>query len=396
MELSEGSAVELHSLSRADINGQRGYCSSWDATKERWGVLVIGGDGTPLGLRLANLKRVPPPTAENEQRSLTNIAEAAEALRAARGLKGSSAKAKAGEALALLEVAEGCDPSNAQLHQLRGDAAHMRGDHVSMVVHMRRAVANGNGTSEETASRLLALSAALGGLGDDAGEERLVRDVLKKMPGHIHARFSLAQCLDRCGRTDDAIPEFMMALQLPNTNPPLPERTLESIRGAARSSLCNTLGRQGTRWQGKGEHEKAASAFRRLLEVPSIDADMRARTEANLATSLVKMGNLEAAMEAVSRGIEADPPTPVVRAHALCTAAACKESLADARRAAREPAEDSAETSVDPEASDLYMQVKGSIRAYYSPLTTHHSPLTTHHSPLTTRTMLGTLLHTHR
>jgi len=348
--LEVGQAVEFHGLSRADLNGQRGFIISWDAAKERWGVQC---SESALNVRPTNLKAVPAQSADGAEQALEQAGEAARLLSEARAARGAAAKNLVSEATAALDAAAALDMGCAMVHQLRGDMAHMAGDHARMVVHMRRAVSNSRGGNAEVASQRLGLANALGETGDDAGEEAEVRRVLNAFPGHIHARFCLAQCLSRAGRHDEAIPEFMMSLQLPNDDPPIQEQMLESLRGASRSSLCNELGRRGTGQQRRREYEAAAATFRRLLEVPGIDADMRGRTEANLATSLVRLGLLSEAGAAARRGVEARAPTPVVAAYAINTAAGVTEALGDAVAVAgRDPGPEAAAQYA--EAKELY------------------------------------------
>jgi len=121
----------------------------------------------------------------------------------------------------------------------------------------------------------------------------------------------------------------MMAVQLPNGDPPLPDHTAQQLRGHARRELCSTLGRLSQRAAAGGDHPKAMQALRRLLAVPGIGADEIAAGESNLATSLVALGRLGEAEEAAMRAISAEAPTPTIAAFALNTAACCKEKRAD-------------------------------------------------------------------
>jgi len=119
--------------------------------------------------------------------------------------------------------------------QARGDLAHMRGDHARMATEMQRAVANSRGTRDEKLAQRMGLANALGEGGDLPGEETQLRAVLRVAPGHIHARFALGNLLSNSGRGDDAISEFMMALQLPNDDPPLEEPMVDQLRSHAQS-----------------------------------------------------------------------------------------------------------------------------------------------------------------
>ena len=67
--------------------------------------------------------------------------------------------------------------------------------------------------------RRVALANALGNLDDLDGESHQLRQVLAVNPGHVHARLSIGQNLRQRGKEDEAVPEFMMALQLPNEGP---------------------------------------------------------------------------------------------------------------------------------------------------------------------------------
>jgi len=152
-----------------------------------------------------------------------------------------------------------------------------------------------------------------------------------------------------------------MALQLPNDNPPLDERFVTSLRTAARTEMCGALGATAQRQQRKANYEGAVATFRRLLVVPGIDVDMRARTEANLAASLARLGQLADAEAAATRGVAAtavdgvaaQAGTPVVQSFAISTLAGCKEAMGDAvATGSRDPGAEAAAMYI--EAKELY------------------------------------------
>jgi tetratricopeptide (TPR) repeat protein len=281
----------------------------------------------------------------------------------ARAASGKAARNRVvADAVEILGTAEAHDPSCAMVHQLRGDLAHITGDMPRMVVHMRRALTNSGGSSAEVALRRLGLAVALGETGDVAGEEAECRAVLASHPGHIQARFSLGQCLSRGGQPDDAIPELMMALQLPNDDPPLHERNVRNVREAALSQICESLRERAKRQQRKADHQGAAATLERLLSVPGTDAEVRAGTQANLAVSRARLGQLAEALLAAGRGVEAashegcvghpDAGVPTkVTAFAVHTLAGVREAMGDAvATTGRDPGTD---------AAALYLQSKG-------------------------------------
>ena len=86
--------------------------------------------------------------------------------------------------------------------------------------HARRAVANGHVLRDDDGynhqnTRRMALASALGNARDLEGELEQVRLVLKSEPGNIHERLTLGQSLIDRGELESAVPELLMALQLP-------------------------------------------------------------------------------------------------------------------------------------------------------------------------------------
>ena len=365
-----GMIVRLHSLSREDLNGKLGECTKWDAAKERWGVRLCETDSS-LAVRPVNLLRAPPASAAASERAFLKVEEASEILAQARRTAGQMSYGVSGPGLrytnsdvfqrveALLQEAERDAPASVNLHQLRGDMCHMRGDMHGMVTHMRRAVANGHGLRaadghDHQNKRRVALAGALGNIRDLEGEAEQLRIVLKREPGHLHARLSLGQNLIDRQLIDDAIPELMMAVQLPNScSPPMPPQQHAAFLQHARSTLCNTLGRQAQQQMAQGEHARAVETLEgRLLKVPGLEPNMRARTEANLAVSLCALHEHERAAAATDRARAVTDASPVVRAYAVCTAAQCKEQTGDA-------AEGAVADSLYAEAKELYRAAHG-------------------------------------
>ena len=203
-----GMHVELHSLSRDDLNGRCGEALAWDPAKERWAIHLVGGE--KIAVRPINLKRAPPAAADVHEEAFSYSEEAAGVLAAIRQGKGNPAQLFQ-RAEALLAKAEQLDPAMVSLHQARGDAAHMQGRFAEQAKHARRAVANGHGLMASDGrnhqnQRRMALAAALGNAGDLEGELEQVRAVLAAEPGHVHARLTLGQSLLDRGEFEAAVP----------------------------------------------------------------------------------------------------------------------------------------------------------------------------------------------
>tara|TARA_B110001452_G_scaffold248613_1_gene235512 strand:+ start:156 stop:1472 length:1317 start_codon:yes stop_codon:yes gene_type:complete len=357
--IETGMIVELHSLSRAELNGRIGECGAWDATKERWSVQLLGGSDR-MAVRPVNLWRAAPAAPEDAEKAFQACAEGSDLLAAIRQGQGPPAQLFS-QAQDLFQVAAELDPASTNLHQARGDMAHMRRDYHDQVKHSRRAVANGHNLTgadgcNHQNERRMALAAALGNAGDLEGELTQVRKVLGLEPGHVHARLTLGQSLLDRGDFESAVPELMMACQLPaESKPPWPSpqpEQHEMLRSAARDALCNALGRRAQQLAANGEHRKAADMLaHRLLAVPGISDEMAARTEANLATSLCALGETSRAEETLEKARARTGAGAVCRAHVLTTSGHCKEMLADAWRGGH--------AEVDETAAALYLAARG-------------------------------------
>jgi tetratricopeptide (TPR) repeat protein len=331
-----GLLVETHSLSREDLNGKQGFCTTWDDAKGRWGIALVGATTIVLAVRPGNLRVAAAPAPDDASAATDMAYEAARLFSKARKSSSTEAADLIAQAEEQLRLAEARDPACALMLQARGDLAHMRGDHSRMATEMQRAVANSRGTRSEKLARRMGLANALGEGGDLRGEETQLRAVLKAAPGHIHARFALGNLLSNSGRKDDAIPELMMALQLPNADPPLEEEQVAQLRGHARRLLCNSLGGASQQAAVVGDHARAVERLERLLKVPGIDANEVAKGGANLATSLAKLGRLAEAEAAASRATAAEASNPTLKALARNSLACCTELRADACNDAEE------------------------------------------------------------
>ena len=246
-----GMHVELHSLSRDDLNGRCGEALAWDPAKERWAVHLVGGE--KMAVRPINLKRAPPAAADVHEEAFAYSEEATGVLAAIRQGKGNPAQLFQ-RAEALLAKAEQLDPAMVTLHQARGDAAHMQGRFAEQAKHARRAVANGHGLVASDGcnhqnQRRMALAAALGNAGDLEGEIEQVRAVLAAEPGHVHARLTLGQSLLDRGEFEAAVPcpwpcpwpcPYPYPWSTPTRTPTLTLPVLRAGRRVTATTACST------------------------------------------------------------------------------------------------------------------------------------------------------------
>ena len=216
----EGMLVELHSLSRADLNGEQGLCGAWDATKERFAVALAAGT---IAVKPANLRRAPPVSAAAAAEATELAHEAAGLLSQARGganytnengappRLSNEAPSLIAEAEQKLADAARVDATSTVLHLTRCDLANMRSDRAAAVVHARRAVVNKPEGKDLRQHAHMALANAYGNAGDTTGEVTQLKLVLRIEPENLHARLSLGEALIAQGREEDAVPELMMA-----------------------------------------------------------------------------------------------------------------------------------------------------------------------------------------
>ena len=354
--------VELHSLSRDDLNGRRGEALSFDPAKARWAIHLVGDE--KMAVRPINLKRAPPAAADVKEEAFSAAEEAAGLLSAIRQGEGPPAQLFQ-QAEALLAKAEQLDPAQVMLHQARGDAAHMQGRYAEQAKHARRAVANGHGLAGPDGrnyqnQRRMALAAALGNAGDLEGEVEQVRAVLAAEPGHVHARLTLGQSLLDRGEFEAAVPELLMALQLPDAvaKPPwpsMPPAQVAMMRDNARDALVSAFGRRAQQLAARGEHRLAADMLdKRLLPLPRLTPDQSATASANLATSLCALGETTKAEQLLEAARARGGAAPLKRAFVLATSGHCKETLADDWRGGR--------AEVDETAAALYEEAKAFYR----------------------------------
>ena len=282
-EPEQGMLVELHSLSKDELNGRQGECMVWLEAKERWEIrLLAGASEQSIAVRPANLRRAPRAATEQNNLAEDSAIRAIEVLQSMRRThQGGYDPAAVAKVNALLDEAEQHSFACTMVHQARGDLAIMAGNLAMMVVHLRRAVANGYnlqgadaaepnaGRGEQQLARRVALAGALGNSGDLAGEEKQLRLVLAANPGHIHARLSLGQNLCQRGQDSDALPELLMALQLPNDGPGrlVDEYTVCMVRCQAARKLASVYGRKASALSQQRQHRAAIEQLQKLAKI---------------------------------------------------------------------------------------------------------------------------------
>lgn len=279
----QGMLVELHSLSKAELNGRLGECTAYVPSKERWAVQLLNADASPsqsIAVKPGNLRRAPP--ADAADLAFTAAEKAISILSNMRSEpSGRYSEADIERVHMLFDEAEKHDWANVSVHQGRGDLAMMRGDMAGAVVHFRRAVANGynlkgadstvvgGAPGEQQILRRVALANALGNLDDLDGESHQLRQVLAVNPGHVHARLSIGQNLRQRGKEDEAVPEFMMALQLPNEGPGrlADEVALSQIRRAAIQQLTSIFGKRANQLSRQRQHRASIEQLQKLAKI---------------------------------------------------------------------------------------------------------------------------------
>ena len=251
----EGAFVELHSLSSADMNGRVGFCGPFNSGTGRFPVQLCQ-DGTsslvaPIAIKAENLRRAPAPDTATRDAATAKIKEAGAAMERARSGElflapgqdpTTQENADTAELLrsaeALLSEAAQADPANQFLHVARMDmcAAHGCSQRMGVITHAHRVIANPTSgerglTTHARMSLANALMQQVGsamadrGAGSDPlayanetdmeGAIAQLRMVLRDNPEDLYARYLLGGALLGCGRAGDAIPELMMATQLP-------------------------------------------------------------------------------------------------------------------------------------------------------------------------------------
>ena len=273
--------VELHSLSKAELNGRYGECTEWVQTNKRWAVQLIGGEtAQSIAVKAANMRRAPPAPMKASNLAFEAANKGIDILSNLRAdASGRYSQADVERVHALFDEAAKHDWANICVQQGRGDLAMMRSDLRGALVHFRRAVANGynlkvsDGSGgrpgEQQLRRRVALAGALGNSGDLEGESYQLRQVLAVSPGHVHARLSLGQNLKQRGSVDDAVPELLMALQLPNEGPGhvTDEAALLQIRRTALEQLTYVYGSRASQLSQQGQHRASVDALQKLAKM---------------------------------------------------------------------------------------------------------------------------------
>lgn len=323
-----GSLCELHSLSRADLNGKRGFILAWMLVTERFSVELESGK--TVAVRRKNLLRAPPPPREARERAHASAQTAFDILKELRTKQhvGDFAVMSADaledfdphsapmvRAKMLLSEADQHDPTGELVLSGHVNYSWMTGDLVERLKYIRRAIAAAERTSEPLFDPIALRMQLASTIGDPRNpkrdveeEEAQLRFVLRAAPGNINARLQMGLNLMDRGRADEAIAELMMALQLPEGDHGIrgiinDQPTNEHVRTTACKNLGQILAARAARRSSAMDHAGAVRDLEQLLRLdPSrMPKEEAARCELNLALSLSGSGRLGDAAAAIER-----------------------------------------------------------------------------------------------
>jgi tetratricopeptide (TPR) repeat protein len=245
----EGMLVVLHSLSKAELNGQRAWCGRWDSVKERFAI-TLASTPKPLAVKAANLRRAPPKEESRQQLAIKLAHDAAMLCHRARsgsavevtsgrseGISSDAAKLMS-KAEKALRDAEQADAASPWVHMQRSDLANMRGDREEALIHARRACANPFAEEALRIRMRVSLANALVNVKDYDGAVAQGRKALAESPNHAHANFTIGDALQKRGNEEDAMRYFRrVALSESDGDGGYTEEQLAVFRAQATDSL---------------------------------------------------------------------------------------------------------------------------------------------------------------
>ena len=283
LPLEDGMHVELHSLSREELNGRCGFCLGGVGDNGRIGVLLhgsgeAGGDDKPGKLiRPENLRRAPPAPRADRVRAKELAVQADLKLKQARrgavlGPMGQPSeptpmiRALIEDATALADSACVADPACVSMHGARVDISILQANRKRQAVHARRGITNG--TQEEDAQRVMimrmALASALGELGNMDGAIEQCRFVLTANPSNLQARVNLGMSLlenrnPKGGSDEEACKHLLMAVDSQGQPGGGPPAFSDSLREMALEDLLHAYSRRMVRHEDDGDEEGRSS-----------------------------------------------------------------------------------------------------------------------------------------
>ena len=213
-EYSPGSIVELHSLSKVELNGKIGECGKYDNTTGRQTVILLDTK-KKLAVKCINLKR-PALTSEELKQADAEVDDAISRLRQCQNGQGDQ-KLFDSVLTSLKDIIKRY-PSCGKAHMIVGDALHMASVHPKdCLPHYRRAAENGGGSHAR-----LSYSGMLGESGDLKGEIHHIELVLQEETSFtklsIHARLNYGNSLTQVGDYKKAFKYFKIGNDLKKKN----------------------------------------------------------------------------------------------------------------------------------------------------------------------------------
>ena len=204
-EYSPGSIVELHSLSKVELNGKIGECGKYDNTTGRQTVILLDTK-KKLAVKCINLKR-PALTSEELKQADAEVDDAISRLRQCQNGQGDQ-KLFDSVLTSLKDIIKRY-PSCGKAHMIVGDALHMASVHPKdCLPHYRRAAENGGGSHAR-----LSYSGMLGESGDLKGEIHHIELVLQEETSFtklsIHARLNYGNSLTQVGDYKKAFTSYL-------------------------------------------------------------------------------------------------------------------------------------------------------------------------------------------
>ena len=166
-----GSIVELHSLSKEELNGILGECGKYNTTTQRQAVTLLGAQQKRLAIKCINLKR---PTITSEQLKQADD-EAKVVSKKLVQIRSDGNQQQLQQAVNEIQNVISRYPTCGNAHQILGDAVHMSGNMHAALVSYRRAAENGGGLHAR-----FSLSNMLGETGDFNGEIQQLELLLKE------------------------------------------------------------------------------------------------------------------------------------------------------------------------------------------------------------------------
>lgn len=271
LPLNKGSFVELHSLSREDMNGKSGEILGFDATTNRFMVKLDDPDNKSIKVKQINLRRIPLQPLSVRRSALAKVLEA---HTGGRSLPDEETLREG------LSIDRCCVLGHCGLSEL----AFRRNDRLDGMMHMHRAAAHLYAYREilPKHKRLgiqMEYSTCLGESGDIEGEATWLEQVLQEDPNHYHALLGKVANLSSRRMWDEAWEYSFRLLECPDQDPKrkFAPHQVAHFKENARQSLVQGVGRliscQTTEHETAERFGKALAICNRLLDAGDLNPD---------------------------------------------------------------------------------------------------------------------------